>query len=103
MTLPRPPRSPNPSCVPAALCGSISEHEAQSEHMARVQLVESHKSAAGRCAAWLALGVCVCVSCMDLSLGDKIEHDECHSKAITGKMHSGRAGEHSIWPPAASV
>lgn len=41
--------------------------------------------------------------CMDLSLGDKIEHDECHSKAITSKMHNGRAGEHGIWLRAAAV
>ena len=40
---------------------------------------------------------------MDLSLGDKIEHDECHSKAITSKMHNGRAGEHGIWPRAAAM
>lgn len=36
-----------------------------------------------------------------LSLGDKTEHEECHSKAITSKMHNGSAGEHGIWPRAA--
>ena len=42
-------------------------------------------------------------SSIGLSLGDKIEHDECHSKAITSKMHNGRAGEHGIWPRAAAM
>lgn len=39
---------------------------------------------------------------VDLSLGDKIEPDECHSKAITSNTHDGRAEEHSVWPRAAA-
>lgn len=45
--------------------------------------------------------LCVCAfpfPCMDLSSGDKIEHDECRSKAITSKMHNGSAGDCGIWP-----